>query len=240
VCKITECLKSYITLSLIITTLRHDNETHAQQDLCTAGLVKPVSHVIALSLEHTSHKQNADHMPFQTGLFQTCQSPCSNALCSRLTVLQIRAAAAGHCECVAVLRHRSPEAAMCLLDACYGAGELKGHNALSIAALNGHTSVVRELLEEDPIADVHSGPYHGASLLEAARRGHGPVVDVLLQHGCDPDCHKATGRPSAICEAARSMCWPVCAVRLLPSAPFIYAPLCCALSVGCSSALLHF
>lgn len=132
--------------------------------------------------------------------------------------MQVRAAAAGHYECVAVLRHRSPEQAMQLLDACYGEGELQGHNALSIAALNGHSSVVRELLEEDPIADVHSGPYHGASLLEAARRGHGQVVDALLQHGCDPDCHKATDRTSAICEAAGRLCWPVCAV--CSSAPF--------------------
>jgi ankyrin repeat protein len=102
---------------------------------------------------------------------------------------------------------------MGLLDACYEEGEFQGHNALSIAALHGHSSVVRELLEEDPIADVHSGPYHGASLLEAARRGHGQVVDILLQHGCDPDCHKVTGRTSAICEAAGRSCWPVCAVR---------------------------
>lgn len=131
-------------------------------------------------------------------------------------MLQVRAAAAGHTDCVAVLRHRSPEVAMSLLDACYEEGELKGHNALSIAALGGHSSVVRELLEEDPIADVHSGPYHGASLLEAARRGHGQVVDVLLQHGCDPNCHKGTGRASAILEAAGRLCWPVCAVRLSP------------------------
>ena len=101
---------------------------------------------------------------------------------------------------------------MQLLDARFEGGEFQGHNALSIASLNGHSSVVRELLEEDPIADVHSGPYHGASLLEAARRSHGQVVDVLLQHGCDPDCHKATDRTSAICEAAARMCWPVCAV----------------------------
>lgn len=148
-------------------------------------------------------------------------SPCTVIDCQQTEmplqhvsiILQVRAAAAGHYECVAVLRHRSPETAMALLDAGFEEGEFKGHNALSIAALNGHSSVVRELLEEDPIADVHSGPYYGASLLEAARRGHGQVVDILLQHGCDPDCHKGTeGRASAICEAAGRMCWPVCAV----------------------------
>lgn len=99
-----------------------------------------------------------------------------------------------------------------MLDACFESGEFAGHNALSIAAYHGHFLVCRELLEQDPIADVNSGPYHGAALHEAAVRGHGHVVDILLQHGCDPDCHRVTGKKSAICSAAENKHWPVCAV----------------------------
>lgn len=124
----------------------------------------------------------------------------------------MRAAAAGHSACVKVLRHQSPEISFRMLDACFESGEFAGHNALSIAAYHGHFLVCRELLEQDPIADVNSGPYHGAALHEAAVRGHGHVVDILLQHGCDPDCHRVTGKKSAICSAAENKHWPVCAV----------------------------
>lgn len=128
--------------------------------------------------------------------------------------VQVRAAAAGHADCVSLLLHHTPELSVYLLDACYESGPLKGHNALSVAARNGHSRVVGTLLTEEPIPDVHSGPYHGAALLEAAAQGHGHVVDILLQQGCDADCHLATGRKSALHGAAASQQWPVCAVLI--------------------------
>lgn len=125
----------------------------------------------------------------------------------------MRAAAQGHADCVSLLRHRNPEISQYLLAAAYESGPLAGHNALSVAAMNGHHRVVADLLSEEPVADVHSGPWHGAALLLAAERGHGHVVDALLAHGASPDCHAATGRPSAMRHALATQQWLICAVR---------------------------
>lgn len=129
--------------------------------------------------------------------------------------MQVRAAACGHADCVSLLRHRNPEISQYLLAAAYESGPLAGHNALSIAAMNGHHRVVMDLLTEEPVADVHSGPFHGAALLLAAERGHGHVVDALLTHGCSPECHTATGRKSAMRQAIEGQQWLICAVRPL-------------------------
>jgi hypothetical protein len=128
--------------------------------------------------------------------------------------VQIRAAALGHVECVSLLRHHNPEVASYYNEARYETGPLAGHTALSVAAKNGHHVVVHELLSENPVADVHSGPYHGAAFLEAAACGHGLVLDVLLSHGCDPNCHLNTGRMSAMQRSIDAEQWLICAVCL--------------------------
>ena len=130
--------------------------------------------------------------------------------------MQVRAAAAGHADIVSVLRHHVPELAVHVLDVTADAGPLAGHTALSAAAKAGHVRVVAGLLTQEPPADVHRGPFHGAALIQAAEAGHGHVVDLLLHHGCDPDCHLQVGCQSALCTAAHNEQWPVCAVRCLP------------------------
>ena len=129
--------------------------------------------------------------------------------------MQLRAAEAGHADCVCLLRDHVATLAVHLVAATFEEGELAGHTALSVAARNGHFHTVACLLADEPAADVHGGPYYGAALIEAAENGHGHVVDLLLQHGCEPDCHVETDRPSALLTAASNQQWPICTVRIV-------------------------
>jgi len=77
-----------------------------------------------------------------------------------------------------------------------------GHTALYCAAMRGHASVVRRLLEAGADADVKAAD-GSTALLAASRGGHVDVVDALLSSGrcADLEARNTRGRTPLYCAA---------------------------------------
>lgn len=69
----------------------------------------------------------------------------------------------------------------------------KGLTALMLASLQGHTEVVRFLIDSKKV-DVNAKDVSGTtSLMAAAKRGHVEILKLLLDAGAKPDSQSAQG-----------------------------------------------
>jgi len=68
----------------------------------------------------------------------------------------------------------------------------EGETLLMIAARNGLTEVVKDLLVKNATIDLQN-KFGGTALMFAAKKGHTETVEILLEHRSDPDHQDNTG-----------------------------------------------